>query len=74
MQESTTCMAILEEGIEKGIEKGIRETLLRQGQKRFGPPAEALKARLEAIHSIHQLQELADRLLDVSTWEELLGE
>jgi predicted transposase YdaD len=78
MRESLAYQMILEEGREEGREQGMlrgtRQTLIRQGRKRFGPPSPEVVARLEAILSLDRLQQLADRLLDVSSWEELLTE
>jgi hypothetical protein len=49
----------------------VRDTLLRLGRKRFGEPqAHALEA-LESISSVETLQEMAERLLVVESWEEL---
>jgi predicted transposase YdaD len=68
MEESVTYQAILE----KGRIRGHRLSLLRQGQKKFGPPTTEIKAALEAITDSTRLEDLAERLLDVATWEELL--
>jgi hypothetical protein len=46
--------------------------LLMVGSKRFGPPDDKTKARLEKITSIKRLETLALRTLDVETWQELL--
>lgn len=77
MQESSTYMAILEEGIEKGIEKGTKETLtetiLRLGTKRFGEPSPAMEKRLKRIHSKKRLEDLTDKILDAKSWEELMA-
>lgn len=74
MKESTTYMAILEEGREEGREEAMKDILFRQGRKRFGPPTETVQSKIDAIHDVNQLQDLAERLLDSSSWEELLGE
>ena len=80
MQESSVYQGILAdgraeglaEGLAKGLAKGERRGLLRLGTKRLGAPdAEALAA-LESITSLQRLDELADRLLDVETWRDLL--
>ncbi len=52
--------------------RGTRQTLIRQGRKRFGPPSPDVEAKLEAIVALDQLQNVADRLLEVSSWEELI--
>jgi hypothetical protein len=55
----------------EGEVRGVRDTLLRLGRKRFGEPqAHALEA-LESISSVETLQEMAERLLVVESWEEL---
>lgn len=60
-------------GATLGEALGIRNTVVRIRTKRFGaPPPEALAA-LEAIDSAAALQPLADRLLEVESWQELLG-
>jgi hypothetical protein len=69
MRESSTYQAILDEG---RIE-GKQSTLLRQGSKRFGAPDEATRQRLLAIQSVERLDELSERLLEVSSWQDLLG-
>ena len=52
--------------------KGIRETLFRLGRKRFGEPTTEAVQQLTAITSVETLQQLAERLLEVENWEELL--
>ncbi len=54
--------------------RGARQTLYRQGRKRFGPPASAVEARIDAIADFEHLETLADRLLEVSSWEELISD
>jgi predicted transposase YdaD len=78
MEESTTYQAIIEKGIEKGIERGrsleALAVLLRHGTKQFGRPSSEIKARLEAMSNVQQLENLMDRILDGSAtdWENLL--
>jgi len=51
-----------------------RATLLRLGKKKFGRlPTKKQHAELEAITDPTRLQALTERLLDVTTWGELLG-
>lgn len=73
MKESVTYQAIIEEGRAKGVAQGMSKTLLRQGRKRFGPPSEATVAAIEAITDLNRLEALSERLLDVSSWDELLA-
>jgi hypothetical protein len=73
MEESVTYQYIIELGEAKGLAKGTRQTLLRVGQKRFGsPPDDATRAAIDAIEDVARLEQLAERTLDVSSWQELL--
>lgn len=72
MKESTTYQAILEEGAALGEAREARKILLRQGSKRFGSPDAKIRATIEAITSLDRLKQLAERLLEVETREELL--
>jgi len=47
--------------------------LLKFGGKRFGVPDASTQAVLEAITSIEELERLADRLMEVESWQELLA-
>jgi hypothetical protein len=68
MRESVTYMAILEEG----RVEGTRKLLLRMGRVRFGEPDATTQAALQAITDPEQLERLGERLLSVSTWQELM--
>lgn len=78
MRESATYQAIVEEGRARGLVEGraeeARAMLLRQGRKRFGPPDAHVLAMLDGINNRERLEELGERLLDVSTWDELLAD
>lgn len=74
MQESSTYMAILEEGIEKGTKETLTETILRLGTKRFGEPKEDLQKRLRDNQDTKKLEDLTDKILDAKSWDELLEE
>src|SRR5262249_53914268 len=52
---------------------GIRKVLLLQGARRFGQPGASVKAAIEAITDPNQLEQLSLRLLEVDSWQELLG-
>ncbi len=77
MKESVTYQAILEEGQARGAAKeAVRarlETLLRLGAYRFGPPDSKIRADLEATQSTDRLDDLIDRSLIVSSWNDLLA-
>jgi predicted transposase YdaD len=71
-----------EEGLKEGIEEGLRlgqlgearRLILRLGRVRFGPPAEATRQTIETLTDLDRLEQLSERLLDVSSWDELLAE
>ena len=84
MRESSTYQAILDEGRAEGLTRGRAEGLTRGraeearalvlelGSQRYGAPTEQVRATLLAISDPHRLHSLARRLLDVSSWNELL--
>jgi hypothetical protein len=69
MKESVTYRAILREG--KAEE--ARKILLLQGRKQFGAPSAEVLAALDAVTDVPRLEELSVRLLQASSWQELLG-
>ena len=72
MRESDTYQAILEEGMAEGRVMEARAFLLRLGRKRFGPPDAKAQAALESVADLSRLEAMADRLDEVSDWEQLL--
>ena len=68
MQESDTYLAILDEG----QEKGIREIILLQGEDRFGPPDESMKASLNNITDLNRLKRIARQTPKAASWQEIL--
>jgi predicted transposase YdaD len=72
MRESDTYQAILDEGREEGRVQGLQRALLHLGRKKFGEPDEAARRALLGITDLDRLDRLSERLLDVSTWQELL--
>jgi hypothetical protein len=68
---------ILKKGVAQGIAQGKLEEacaiILRQGAKRFGQPAEATEAAIRAITDQARLERLTDRILDATTWDDLLA-
>ena len=73
MEESTTYQAILAKGRSQGLSQGLRTTLIRQGTKRFGAPNESVSAELLRISDPSQLEVLSDRILDATSWDDLLA-
>jgi predicted transposase YdaD len=78
MTESTTYQAILREGEAAGRAEGkaeeAKKLLLRLGRKQLGPPREEFEAKIEAMSDVEKLEELAERVLDVSSWGDLLAD
>ena len=68
MRDSDTYLAILEEGEEVNAKKVI----LRLGAKRFGTADATIAARLETITGLARLDRIVDRLLDATSWQDLL--
>jgi predicted transposase YdaD len=60
------------EGMAEGVLARAREDLLRLGRKKLGPPTESAEAEIAALEDLERLSSLLDRILDVSTWDELL--
>lgn len=78
MRDSITYKEILDEGRVEGRLEGklqeARHILLRQGVRRLGVAAPETEARLQAIGSLSVLEGLLDRVMDVETWDDLLGD
>jgi hypothetical protein len=69
MEYSDTYLEILEQG----EAKGARKFLLLLGSDRFGKPDLTTTAALEAINNPKRLEQLGRRMLQVSSWQELLA-
>jgi hypothetical protein len=68
MYESDTYLAILDEG--RLAE--AREVVLRLGKKKCGPPPDAVVTTVKGIEDRERLAHLQERILEVSSWQELL--
>jgi hypothetical protein len=68
MQESDTYLMILDEG----QEKAIREMILIQGEDRFGPPNEAVRAELNNITDLNRLKRMGRQTPKAASWQEIL--
>ncbi|MGH7226091.1 MAG: DUF4351 domain-containing protein [Gemmataceae bacterium] len=73
MEESVTYQAILRKGEAKGQAKEARRMLLLQGRSRFGEPTPEVVAAVDALADVEKLEQLGVKLLQVSSWQELLG-
>jgi len=77
IEESSVYQGILRKGEAKGRAEGAveeaRQVLLRHGRKKFGPTDERVEATIATIGDLDRLHDLIDRILDVSSWDELLA-
>lgn len=69
MNESTAYDQMVEEGRILQNQK----LLLKQGAKRLGPPDAELKSALTAIQDLDRLERMAEAVLNVTSWQELLS-
>jgi len=71
MEEATTVQWMLD----RGEVRGLKETVLKLGSRRFGPPQPRQEATVNAMteDDLDKLKVLRDRVLDVSSWDELLA-
>ena len=82
MKESVTYQKILSEGRAEGRAEGRTEgraegakrILKRLGSKRLGKPEPRIEAEIDAIADLEKLEQLSDRVLEVTDWEELLAQ
>jgi hypothetical protein len=68
MHESDTYLMILEEG----QEKALREMILLQGEDRFGPPDESVKAQLNGVTDLDRLKRMGRQTPKAASWQEIL--
>lgn len=73
MDESEFYQNIIRKGEALGEAREARKMLLLQGRSRFGEPPPEAVAALDAVTDLSRLEELGVRLLQVSSWQELLG-
>lgn len=68
-EDSSTYVEI----IERGRLTANRATILRLGNRRFGPPPSDVEAIVEGIADKDRLDRIADRLFDAADWADLLA-
>lgn len=73
IREMAPFKKFLDEGRVEGRTEALRGAILRQGRKKFGPPTPAHETALAAITDLAKLEALVEKLLDVTTWDELLA-
>jgi hypothetical protein len=78
IEESWLYQEYFQKGMAEGKAKGdldrARKDLLRLGRKKLGSPGEAVTAEIGKIDDPDRLAALLERVLDVSTWDELLAQ
>ncbi len=57
-----------------GKVEGERSILMRQATQRFGTPPDAILNRFRSIDNADELDRLALKLLNSSSWEDLLSQ
>ena len=80
LEESSVYKGILAKGEAEGRAKGeakgrveeARESLIRHGTRKFGPPNERARAQIAALTDLDRLHDLDDRVPDATNWDELL--
>ena len=73
MEDSTTYQGILRKGKAEGEAEALHRMLLRLAE-RFGPASKAVQNTIQGISEIPRRERLAERLLDVDNWQDLLAE
>jgi predicted transposase YdaD len=69
MKESVFYQSIVEEG----WLRGAQDMVLRVGRGRLGPPDAETEARIRSIEDVGRLERMAERLWQVSDWQQLLA-
>jgi predicted transposase YdaD len=76
IEESSVYQDIFAKGETEGRTEGraeeAREAVLTVGRKRLGQPEEGVIRQINAMDEVNQLNSLLVRILDVSSWDELL--
>jgi predicted transposase YdaD len=73
IEESSVYQGILARGRAEGKAEEAKEILLSLGQTKLGQPDEGVRVRVAAISDPDRLKLLIHRILDATTWDELLA-
>jgi hypothetical protein len=73
MHESTAYDVILDEGRVEGDLRTSHRWLLRLGRKRFGAADSTTESALTSIKDLERLERMAEAVLTVNSWQELLA-
>ena len=73
---------ILKEGRAQGLAEARAEGRIEEAKrilkqyaaKRFGEPGAHFEAAIDAVADLEELEQLIDRVVEVPSWEELLGD
>jgi hypothetical protein len=63
----------IERGVKAGLIREAKWVILLLGTKRLGPPPREIDALLSIIDNRDRLEGMIERILDVTSWEELIA-
>ena len=72
IEESSVYQSIFAKGEAEGRVEEARLAILRLGRQKYGEPDEGVRSIIDAIDDVDQLNVLLDRILQVSSWNDLL--
>ena len=73
MHKTTAWDDAVDEGLHKGTLLTAQKYLLKIGRQRFGTPDSKTRAALTSIDDPSRLERMADVILSLKTWNELLA-
>ncbi len=73
IEESSVYQGIFAKGRAEGRAEEAREAVFRLGGKKLGQPSAQVRSKVDAIDDLDRLNTLLERILDVSSWDELLA-
>ena len=76
IEESSVARDLIEKGIAQGMAQSLareRHFVLNLGRTKLGPPSQEVLAAFEGIDDLDRLEAIGLRLLEVSSWDELLA-
>lgn len=72
MRESSVFQAGLDEGREEGRLEAMLRMVLKYGVSRLGRPSKRIQSEIENVKQLKKAEHMADRVLKISKWDELL--
>ncbi len=73
VEESKIVNGWIATGETRGLVQEARSMVLRLGKKRFGPAPAGVEAALQAVTDRDRLEQIAERVLDATSWDDLLA-